>query len=70
MQTERLLTYLKEHPSIDPMTAWERLGIYRLGARVFDLRKEGHPISRDMVEVANRFGEPCRVARYRLEKAA
>ena len=65
-QNERLLEYLKQHREIDPMTAWEKLGIYRLGARVFDLRKAGHDISSDRKAVENRFGEECKVALYRL----
>jgi hypothetical protein len=66
-QCSRLLTYLQEQGPINPMQAWERLGIYRLGARVFDLREAGHKIDRDLVEVSNRFGELCRVARYELK---
>jgi hypothetical protein len=66
-QNERLLEYLADHQDgIDPMTAWCHLGIYRLGARIWDLRKQGHAIEADTVEVHNRFGEACRVARYRL----
>lgn len=52
-----------------PMTSLEiyvTLGVYRAGARVFDLRGAGHRIATDMVSVRNRNGEPCRVARYAL----
>lgn len=65
-QNHRLLTYLREHGEIEPLTALGELGIYRLGARIFDLREAGHNITTDRVEVSNRFGEACRVARYRL----
>jgi hypothetical protein len=65
-QTDRLLEYLQTHRAIDPMTAWDKLGIYRLGARVHDLRKAGHNIESSRVAVDNRFGEQCHVARYRL----
>lgn len=68
-QNERLLAYLEDHRDIDPLTAWAELGIYRLGARIHDLRSAGHPITSDRKEVENRFGEVCRVARYRLEAA-
>lgn len=67
-QCERLLTYLEEHRAINPMEAWTQLGIYRLGARVFDLRRAGHPICSTFQKVPNRFGEECRVASYRLER--
>ena len=65
-QNARLLAYLKAHRQIDPMTAWRELGIYRLGARVFDLREAGHNIESTRVPVENRFGEECRVALYKL----
>ena len=52
------------------MEAWSELGIYRLGARVFDLKASGHDIDRELVPVSNRFGEECRVAQYRLIEAA
>lgn len=65
-QAQRLLEHLKVAP-ITPMQAWVQLGIYRLGARVFDLKKQGHSISTTLVDVQNQFGETCRVAQYRLE---
>jgi hypothetical protein len=68
-QCDRLLARLKRGP-ITPMEAWSELGIYRLGARVFDLKASGHEIDRELVPVSNRFGEECRVAQYRLIEAA
>lgn len=68
-QCDRLLSRLKCGP-ITPMEAWSELGIYRLGARVFDLKASGHDIDRELVPVSNRFGEECRVAQYRLIEAA
>jgi hypothetical protein len=65
-QRQRLLTYLEKHDKINPIEAWRKLGIYRLGARIFDLRAEGWYITKDMVDVQNRFGETCKVAEYRL----
>ena len=65
-QSQRLLAYLEKNGSIDPLQAWKDLGIYRLGARVFDLRQAGHSICKTMAKVQNRFGEECRVALYSL----
>ena len=65
-QNARLLAYLRVHREIDPLTAWRELGIYRLGARIYDLREAGHSIESDRIPVENQFGEECRVARYRL----
>lgn len=64
-QCERLLNRLQVAP-ITPMEAWNELGVYRLAARVCDLKEAGHNIAKETVSVANRFGEECRVARYRL----
>lgn len=67
-QCERLLSRLRIGP-VNPMQAWNELGIYRLGARVFDLKgKHGHKIVTEEVTVLNRYGEKCRVAQYRLEE--
>ena len=67
-QCDRLLKYLETHSGITPMDAWNKLGIYRLGARVWDLRhKRKLTITKQMVTVLNRYGEKCRVAQYRLE---
>lgn len=67
-QTERLKQYLKKHRWIEPFTAWKELGIYRLGARIYDLKKQGLPIRRGNMGVLNRFGEKCYVAKYILEE--
>lgn len=64
-QCERLLEYLKEHGSITQAEAMTELGIYRLGARIWDLKnRHGIPIRRTMVKVKNRFNETCSVASY------
>lgn len=66
-QRERLLNYLREHGSITQLEAVNELGIMRLGARVYDLKKHGHRIISEMVQVSNRYGEKCRVKRYTLK---
>ena len=67
-QCDRVYGYLLKNRSINPLQAWSEIGVYRLGARVWDLKnKYGVKISKDMVTVHNKYGEPCKVARYRLE---
>ena len=64
-QKQRLLAYLKQHP-INPLEAWQQLGIYRLAAVVHLLREDGHEIKTDLVEVKNKYNEVCKVAKYTL----
>ncbi len=66
-QNKRLHNYLKQYGSINPLLAWAELGVYRLSARVHDLRNHGVNITSSTIEIKNRFGELCRVAKYTLE---
>jgi len=67
-QCERLLSRMESGP-VNPMAALTELGIFRLAARVNDLRNDGHAIKKETVKVSNRFGESCHVAQYSLEAA-
>lgn len=69
-QELRLLAYLKKHTVITPMKAWDELGIYRLAAVVHKLRSSGYDIETDRINVTNRFGEDCNVARYTYQRKA
>lgn len=65
-QCERLVAYMEEHAEgITQMEALDKLGIFRLASRIADL-KDDYLIIRENVTVINRFGEECRVKRYRL----
>ena len=66
-QTKRVLRHLEIYGKITPMRAWELCGVYRLSARIYELRKAGYNIVKEHVQVFNRYGEKCRVAEYRLE---
>lgn len=65
-QASRLLFELRSGRAIDPLTAWVRLGIYRLSAIIFELRRAGWSIHMERRPVRNRFGEECRVGFYTL----
>lgn len=67
-QCERILKFMKDHGSINPMQAMKDLGVMRLAARVADLKKAGYKISRRTVTGRNRYGEPVSYAEYRLEE--
>lgn len=62
--TERLLEWFSRNRTITPLEALSSLGIYRLGARVFDLREAGHNIHTELMETSNAHGGTSRVARY------
>lgn len=65
-QTEMILDYLKRNGSITQAEAVTQLGCYRLGARIWDLKQQGHRIVRTMETGVNRFGTPVAYARYAL----
>ena len=65
-QRERILKYLDDFGSITPLEALADLGIMRLGARIYDLRKNGYPIVSETETSQNRYGQTTRYARYRL----
>jgi hypothetical protein len=66
-QKQRLLCYLKENGTINPLQAWASLGIYRLSDAIYRLRKDGHSIQTNDIDVNNRFDEKCTVAEYFLQ---
>ena len=68
-QCERVLKYLEDFGTINPLQAIADLGIMRLGARIYDLKKAGYKISRQMVAGRNRYGDPVSFAEYRLEES-
>lgn len=64
-QSSNILSHLKYNGSITPLEALQEYGCFRLGARVYDLRAQGHDIETEWLELAN--GK--RVARYRLNRS-
>lgn len=66
-QNEKIYDYLTKHPGITQRDAIE-LGVYRLSARIHDLKDLGINIDSKMIDVKNRDGETVRVAFYSLRK--
>lgn len=64
-QTDRVLAYIREFGSITQIEALRDLGVMRLASRVSDLKRQGYPITGDIVAVNNRYGEKCYIKRYR-----
>ena len=67
-QKTLLLEYLKKFGSIDPATAYRELCIYRLSARIADLKNDGHIIKSETVTSISSFtGRPVHYAKYVLQ---
>lgn len=66
-QTKVLLEHFQAGKSITPIEALVQFGIYRLSARIKDLRDDGHEIVTDMVTSVNARGEKKRYARYYMK---
>ena len=69
-QCERILRHLKDYGSITPVEALREYSCMRLGARIHDLKKQGHDITSEIVKGENRYGEATHFARYTLRRTA
>ena len=66
-QKERILKYLQSGKPLTSMQAINWWGVTRIGARVWELRDEGHNITTTMKAVKTRDGKKTMVASYQLE---
>ena len=66
-QTRAVLTRLRRGP-LTPLDALSELGVARLAARIYDLRRAGVKIRKAWAEVETRAGV-SRVARYSLDRS-
>lgn len=66
---DRVLDYLNEFGSITSLDAFRDLGVTRLSAVVFDLKKKGIPIETQFESSKNRWGDTTNYARYSFKKA-
>lgn len=48
-QTEQIREHLESGKPITPIDALNEYGCFRLGARIYDLRREGMAIEREMI---------------------
>ena len=67
-QEQRLLAALQEGIGVTPLYALYKLGIYRLSARIFDLREKGFQIRTETQGVRTSSGDIAECAVYWLEK--
>lgn len=67
-QLNRLKAWFEVYDRINPLQAWQELGIYRLSDAIYKLRKKGFNIETHEISVRNKFKEECKVAEYVLVK--
>jgi hypothetical protein len=65
-QCDEILAHLESGKPITPMEALRLYGVARLGARIWDLGRQGHSIRRELVTVRKHNGKTARVASYTL----
>lgn len=65
-QADRILRHLRDYGSITPVDALREYGCMRLGARIYDLKRQGHDIRTERETALNRYGERTSFARYRM----
>ena len=67
-QSMKVLKYMMDFGSITPLDALKALAVMRLGARIWDLEKQGFEILHERETAKNRYGENTTYCRYRLKK--
>ena len=53
-QTPTILAHLKKYKKITPMEAWEEYKCMRLSARIYDIKKLGYDIDRELKTTPNK----------------
>ena len=65
-QNHAILKYLQGGNSLTPLEALKLFGCFRLGGRIYDLKKAGHPIKTEIIEIKTSLFDIKRVAKYYL----
>ena len=65
-QQAAVLAYIIQHDSITSMEAFEHLGVTRLSAVVYNLKKKGYSIKSEPEQVKTRYGATATISRYSL----
>lgn len=65
-QADDILAHLQRGQTITHAEAFELYGIARLGARIYDLKEEGHAIHTETIKVKTARGRTASIARYSL----
>ena len=65
-QEQRTLEYMKKFGGITSKEAFNDLGITRLSAKIYNLKRQGYVIVDEIKQSKNRFGEITHFKKYML----
>lgn len=67
-QCMRIIEYMRANGKISSREAFYDLGIISFTKRISELRRMGYKITDEWDNVQNRYGEWCRIKRYKLNE--
>jgi hypothetical protein len=67
-QRDKVLSYIQQFGSITSWQAYSDLGVTQLGARIWELKKQGYIFDKTRVNTTNRLGEKTHYDIYTLVK--
>lgn len=67
-QCQRIIKYIKDFGAITSFQAYTDLGITQLGARIYELKKQGYKFKATFKADKNRYGEPVQYKVYTLQE--
>lgn len=65
-QCDKIVAYMQKYGTITQLQAYVDIGCVRLPSRIYDLKRKGYAIRREMIKVKNREDEFVPIARYSL----
>ena len=67
-QQEMVIEYMTDFGSITPMEAFAELGVTRLSAKIYDLKREGYIFGEKRETVVNRYGKKVSFKRFWIKE--
>ena len=65
-QADRVVDFMQKNGSISSLEAIQELGVTRLAACIYKLKRNGLEIAKETAKSVNRYGEKVYFARYRI----
>lgn len=67
-QQEMIIKYMTDFGSITPMEAFTDLGVTRLSAKIYILKREGYVFNEKRETVVNRYGKKVSFKRFWIKE--